>query len=341
LGLSGQDNPNDSGAFDNCRVILQKVLAAAAEEGEEAGVVIEEIHWRQLQIQVVDQFGGTVKLEGGGDWGMEQPIKRTEFDLIRVDADVGCQLGLSATSGTDGISGFIRATRLNGGCTEQTFLPTSLDLILNSWILLWSQNTSVAINWAGLVTWDIEPVATPRADDPEPVSTPRTTQVTWADVPDDELTVFWRDCEAEPSIEDPRCFPLLECEGTPLRFCGAVTTGTPCVTDAQCSAAGTGNESCELTGMLEPTDGFIDMDGVYDNPDFPADPPVPATIPGTEGIQHMCFVTEHLIYLGTSGLNGVDDGCTPGVGDCDDTLVDHNLVQQEIFIQGDARGGRQ
>jgi hypothetical protein len=90
--------------------------------------------------------------------------------------------------------------------------------------------------------------------------------------------------------------------------------------------------------MLEPTDGFIDMDAVYDNP---ADPPDPATIPGTEGIQHMCFVTEHLIYLGTSGLNGVDDGCTPGVGDCDDTLVDHNLVQQEIFIQGDARGGRQ
>jgi hypothetical protein len=304
--LVGTDNPNDSGAFDNCRV------------------VIEGIHARQLHAQVVEEFGGAATFEGGGDW-LVPSVMRSEFDLVRVDADIACGEGLSTTSGTPGISGFLQAVRLNEGCAEQPFLATSADFIFNSWKVLWAQNAGLTVAVAATVEWDTE---VPSSD--------ATTRVTWSDVPDDELDAFWAACDDEGTGGFPPCFVLEECLGTPLRFCGADATvnGTACVRDADCSAAGEGKEFCVLTELLEPLG------------DPEADPEIPPGFPdmddGTEGDQYMCFFEEHLTYLGTSGLNGVLD-TTPEDTELqgDDTAEDRHLIRQKIFIHGDARGGRQ
>jgi hypothetical protein len=303
LGLEGQDNAADNGATDNCAVPV-------------------DVLFDELEVSVLFDTG-EASIEDGTDHD-NFIVNRSKFDLVRVDAVVGCLEQLSTASRTPEIGGFIQAVRLNssgGGCTEQAGLPLSLDLNIG-FNLLFSNAVGVAL--AAFVEWPIEPVTSELS-----------TSVSWdADEPD------WPTCVAEPSAGTPRCFPLLECTGTPLRFCGAddsvdEMTGEPlfaCVKDTDCGEFDPAHQSCQLTELQGE---FVDMDDDYPDPDMPGQ-----MIMGTPGDQHMCWFAKQSIFLGTSGRNGIDDDCTVGEEGCDDTLEDHNLNLESIYIQGDARGRR-
>jgi len=135
------------------------------------------------------------------------------------------------------------------------------------------------------------------------------TRFTW-----DQGEVDWETCDES---SDPNCFELALCEGTPQRFCNDDSTQS-CSIDDDCVAAEAG-DTCVLTDYIPPAGGFPDMD------------------PGRPGPNYACICDETTTDLGLNGRNGADDGGYPSG---DDTEAEELLVQQCIYIEGDARGSR-
>jgi hypothetical protein len=249
-----------------------------------------------------------------------------------VDAVVGCQGGLSTTSST-GEDGSIEVVRLNnvgaGDCTEQAFMPVSLELAFNAYNFLFD-NGGADAGFAILAEWDTED----KDDD-------LMTRVSWSAV-----EPVWETCVPDPTDPDePACFELLACEGTPLRFCGAdeavddpppAGTGLPlfaCVEDKDCSQFDPAHQSCDLIDLLEPPE---------DDTTVPPTPGWEDMDERTEGFQYSCRCGTKETYLGTVGRNGIDEGVDETTGEPlgDDTAEEHHLIQECIFVRGDARGRR-
>jgi hypothetical protein len=126
--------------------------------------------------------------------------------------------------------------------------------------------------------------------------------------------IDWTTCD---TTNPATCITLSVCdEGQPIRSCSNDSTQA-CSTNDDCDP----DASCDLTDITPPTPpgSFTDLD------------------PSRNGPQYACVCGETLTPLGFNGRDGVDDG---GFPNGDDTVASHILVEQCIFIEGDARGSR-
>jgi hypothetical protein len=123
-----------------------------------------------------------------------------------------------------------------------------------------------------------------------------------------DTVAYWTDCD---TTNPATCIKLSICnEGQMIRSCSNDSTQA-CGNNDNCDTGAT----CDLTDITPPTGGFTDLD------------------PGRVDTQYACICDEFLRPMGLAGRDGE-------LGTLDDTTVAHSLIEQCIFINGDAKGSR-